>query len=532
MLTTISLCSFFFGLLSAISFASHKRNVKSLGYFLFGIIIISLSFHFFQGEILLPSVLLGVLTLSFAIGELTKNKISAYWIIIPVLLSLLILFSDISNDLTFLGFKMDDRISLFSIALISALTPFLTHLAKLGIGFLVIQFGTIQWAENEENYLESLVSYAFIGGMAVFGSFMSGFGGLLISGIFYLSASFVSRNKLGLKNDILLTAGSSMLLIISAVLLLEVAGYNELDLTRGESFEGLYLGGFIILSYSLFIQLSRFNKGIWKFLFLTLAVLIPTITIVSMAFAFTFSERLGGILSIATSLISISVLSLVFCLFKNFSNISLKLVVTGLAFYLAPLINFNQRISVENDSIQETKEVNDTKEIVALPIEKAYGDFNLDEKKSVIEFELGPPKGRTKGRINQIGGNLKINQNAEKSQVSITIPVKHLTTFNEFRDESLMSEEYFNESSYPNMFFNSSSITEMKDQLLISGVFSLLGKNKSMEIPLILTRIAEIGEKTEYTFTGESELNRTDFGMSSDSKIGDIVSFTYQIVVK
>jgi polyisoprenoid-binding protein YceI len=532
MLTTISLCSFFFGLLSAISFALNKRNIKSLGYFLFGIIIISISFLFFQGKALLPSVLLGVLTLSFTIGELTKNKISAFWIIIPVVLSLILLIPEISNDIAFLGFKMNDKIGLFSIALISALTPFITHLAKLGIGYLVIQFGTIQWAENEENYLESLVSYAFIGGIAVFGSFISGFGGILISGVFYLSASFVSRNKLGLKNDILLTAGSSILLILSSVLLLEVAGYNELDMTRGESIEGLYLGGFIMLSYSLFIQLSRFNNGFWKFSFLTLAVLIPIITIASLALAFSYSERLGGILSISASLISISVLALIFSLFKNFSNISLKLVVTGVAFYLTSVINYNPRISVESNSIQESKEVNDTKEIVVFPIEKAFGEFNLDENKSIIEFELGPPKGRTKGRINHIDGNLKLNQNLEKSQISITIPVNHLTTFNEFRDESLMSKEYFNEASYPNMIFNSSSIREIDDGVLISGEFSMLGKSKNMDIPFKLTRIDEIGEKKEYTFTGESELNRTDFGMSSDSKIGDIVSFTYQIVVK
>ena len=155
------------------------------------------------------------------------------------------------------------------------------------------------------------------------------------------------------------------------------------------------------------------------------------------------------------------------------------------------------------------------------------GSHAVDSKSSVISFQLGPKGGITKGEIKQLKGTVVIAENLEESSFSLELPVKGLTTFNEMRDESLMEDIYFNEPKFPLMTFKSTSMIAKEDGYILKGEFKLLGKTNPQEV-----EIKFLGEKDgKLLFVGAASLDKTTFGMASSPQEGDIVDFTFQLLL-
>jgi polyisoprenoid-binding protein YceI len=543
MVTFIVLFSLFAGIITTIAFAKNiGGSVKAISHYILGLVTLLLSLDYFsvdnsEGIAGLPLFLIAILSFLFFVGEVTKNKFSLGWNIIPMLLTgFLFLIPDLSAT-SFLESGTDGFEGIIAVALLSAITPFLTHLAKLGISNLIIRFGSIRWADNEDNYLESLVSYAFIGGISALGLFLSGYAGLLVAATFYTGASLVARNKLGLKNDIILSAGSALYLIAAMLMLLEYGGYSDLDFTRGEILEGAFVGGFMILIYDLLLLLARFNNGKWKFLLIGKAILVPILAIGALAFAYTQLERLGGVLSLAAVLISLALISVLFSLFKDYTYIGLKLITVGSVFLITPYIMPIQQTSsidlaelgiapTENNVKEESTQVSEPE---GKSFDEALGKWKINEENSKIFFELGPEKGRTKGEFQVVKGDFTVAEDLEKSKLKVVLPVKSLTTFIGPRDEHLMEKDYFHEEKYPEITFKATQFTQENDALIVTGDFTMMGVTKSLDVKLKLIGKGEKDGNEVLVLWGKSQLNRTDFGMASSSKIGDLVEFTYEV---
>ena len=543
MVTFTVLFSLFAGIVSTIAFAKNiGGSVKAISHFILGLVVLLLSFNYFasdgnEGIPGFPIFLTAILCVLFFIGELTKNKYSLIWNIIPILMTgVLFLVPDLGAT-SFLSSGTDGIEGIMVVALLSAITPFLTHLAKLGISNLIIRFGSIRWADNEDNYLESLVSYAFIGGISALGLFLTGYSGLLVAATFYTGASLVARNKLGLKNDIILSAGSAIYLITAMLILLEYGGYSDLDFTRGEILEGAFVGGFMILIYDLLLLLARFNNGKWKLLLTFKAIFVPLLAIAALAFAYTQLERLGGVLSLGAVLISLALISVLFSLFKDYTFIGLKLITVGGVFLITPYIMPVQQtssINLADLGIEAPKEVEPEKKTVqeepqGKSFDDAIGKWEINEENSKIYFELGPEKGRTKGEFKVVKGKIGFTENIVNSTISVTLPVKSLTTFIGPRDEHLMEKEYFHEEKFPEMTFKSTQIAQLEDGLNVTGDFTMMGVTKPIDVKLKLIGKGDKDGKPVVILWGKSVLNRTDFGMASSTKIGDVVEFTYEI---
>jgi polyisoprenoid-binding protein YceI len=541
-MVTISLV---FALLAGIiaTFAIAKNNslsVQSISYLILGIIgieLVAVEFSFEnENNFLIPGLLWVTVIVHFIIGEFTKNKIGLAWNILPLIFATSTLFLFDLSGYAYNGYELEGNTEFFLIAFISALTPFLTHLAKLGIGILVIQFGKINWAENEENYLESLVSYAFIGGVAALGNFLLGGMGLVVAAIFYLSASFIARNKLGLKNDIILAASGAMILLVIVPRLLKEGGFESLNFLRGEVIEGAFVAGFMIIIYELFMKLARFNQGKWRLLFTLIALLLPITAILVLGFAYLAFERLGGILALGGMVTAMALISILFTLFKNSSFINLKLITVGLIFIISPYIKPIEQISnidlvelgisikeIDDDAIskESKKEMEDFK--------IAVGQWQIDEESSKVYFELGPDDGRTKGEFKSISGTLKIDDEPTNSKINVLLKVKDLTTFITPRDQELMGKGYFNEEKYPEIYFVSKSVEMERNEMLISGDFTMMGVTKKLEVKMQLIGKGEQNGKAVIVLYGQSEIDRTEFGQSPSSKIGNVVEFEFEI---
>lgn len=551
MVTIIALFALFSGILATVA---HSRNnygsIKSISYFILGISVLILSIDYFKldGEAnrLLPLFLISVLSIHFFIGEVTKKKTAIFWNVIPVLASLSILLLPGLIGYSYMGFSLESSQEVLLLAILSAITPFLTHLAKLGIGNLIIRFGSIKWAENEENYLESLVSYAFIGGVAALGMFLLGNLGLLIAGTFYLSATFIARNKLGLKNDIISAASGSMFLLVFVPILLEMGGFESLDFTRGEVLEGAFVAGFMIIFYDLLLRLARHNTGKWKFLLTFKALFIPLLAIFLLAFAYTQLERLGGVLALAAIVMSMAILSITFALFKNTTYVALKLTALGAILLLVPYVKPVESTSSidlsalgieeggDSDKDQDKKKKESKKSDQpeapnGKDLEEGIGKWVIDSENSKVKFELGPDGGRTKGEFKKVEGKFNVNEDVETSEISVTLPVESLTTFNSMRDDHLMESDYFHEEKYPTMKFNSTSFETIGDGYRVLGDFTMMDVTNEIELTLKLVGVGEKDGKRVMVLWGKSQLDRTNFGMSPSSKEGNIVDFHFEV---
>lgn len=547
MVTTIALFTLFSGILATIA---HARNnygsIKSISYFILGVSVLILSMDFFEHDnasnYLLPLYLISVLSVHFFIGEITKNKTALFWNFIPILVSISVIFLPDLIGYSYMGFTLESSQEVLLLAILSAITPFLTHLAKLGIGNLIIRFGTIKWAENEENYLESLVSYAFIGGVSALGMFLLGNLGLLIAGTFYLSATFIARNKLGLKNDIISAASGAMFLVVFIPIILELGDFENLDFTRGEVLEGAFIAGFMIIFYDLLLRLARHNTGKWKVLLTFKALFIPLLALFLIGFAYNQLERLGGVLALAAIVMSMAIMSITFALFKNTTYVALKLTTLGAILLLIPYVKpveTTSSIDLSALGIEESsgRDKNKKKEKKSAQrdapkgkdLENGIGEWIIDEKNSKVKFELGPDDGRTKGEFKTVEGEFVVKDNVENSKISVILPVKSLTTFNSMRDEHLMESDYFHEEKYPKMEFKSKSFETKNDGYIVTGDFFMMDHSNELELTLKLVGVGEKDGKRVMVLWGTSQINRTDFGMSSSSKIGDVVDFHFEV---
>ena len=528
---------------------NNYESIKSISYYILSLGALALSMDYFNtGEsanALLPIVFIAVVSLHFFLGEVSKNKTRLWWSLIPILSSSLILFLPNLESISYMGFGIDSSIDLFLIALLSSALPFLTHLAQLGIANLIIRFGSIKWAENEENYLESLVSYAFIGGVAALGSFLLGNLGLLTAGTFYLSASFIARNKVGLQNDILSAASGSIFLLVIVPILLDKGGYKQLDFTRGEVLEGAFVAGFMVVFYELLLNLARHNTGKWKVLLALKAIIIPSIAVILLGFAYTQLERLGGVLALGGIIMGIAILSITFTLFKNNTMIALKLLTVGLSLLIIPYIKPIEQessidlaaLGIENKEDSSSKKASrnsdNSSKMVNAPkgkaISEALGEWSIDAESSQVSFELGPDDGRTKGAFKMIKGDVAFTPDLEDCAIDVTLPVKSLTTFNSMRDEHLMQSDYFHEEKFPTMTFSAKGFKKDGDGYVLDGTFTMMGKENPLKVTLKLVGVGEKDGNKVAVLWGTSQIDRTDYGMESSTKIGDIVDFTFDV---
>jgi polyisoprenoid-binding protein YceI len=489
-------------------------------------------------------LLIAILSVSFALGEFLKNKSQLAFLIIPVLLSgVLLLYPQLASH-SYMGHQIDDIYVLTLIAFVSASAPIIIHLINKVIRFLVTKITPIQWSKTDSNLFEGALAFLFIGGMAALGGFLLGKIGILIAATFFLSTSFLSRNKTSISSGILISTSGALFLISVAFIVMQQAGYKSLDLTNGEVIEGLFIGGFIVLIYELIIKLAQQSEGKWKVILTIKAILVPLLIIFLLGFAYTQLERLGGVLTLTALLISIGVLSIIYSTFKSDSNIiGLKLFSLGFVLMIAPYFAPVKQTSGidlgalgieqsegENDDIAQNQSYHEKlDEPNGKDLSNAIGNWKIDEEKSKIFFELGPPDGRTSGEFQKVTGNFNVSEDISNATIKVILPVKQISTYNSMRDESLMDIEYFHEEKYPELTFESKNFTKNGEAYEVEGMFTLLGISKPLGLTLKMVGVGEQDNKKVMVLWGKASLNRTDYGMPSSAKVGDVVDFHFEV---
>lgn len=131
----------------------------------------------------------------------------------------------------------------------------------------------------------------------------------------------------------------------------------------------------------------------------------------------------------------------------------------------------------------------------------------------------------TKGYFKQFEILFKVSEkNPEEAKFKVLIDVNSIFTNEKTRDKSLLSEEFFNTASYPNIVFSSKSLERLSNGYKVIGTLEMMGLIKEFSFPFEFLGVSNNDKGEEIgIFKGEFDIDRVEFGMLEDVTIGNIV---------
>lgn len=442
---------------------------------------------------------------------------SAQWILlVPIALSglyLILLNQQYQFDGSSLVFTKSN--ALF-IPVVGAVLPVLAFWKAR----FIQRFLSVHVTELENVILLVLLAFGFL--------FASIFGANY--GLFLLSIGFLSTNLA--MNRLYKRSLIPSVALIGLSFMLHYLSDSSLEigkLTAVAGVFGMLLGTASIGALSL-LHSSKTNPTFFTRFFL---FLLPMAFIAFVLFLETQKEHTAGFsawfgIGISFVILANRVKSINYTLFIALWSF---LILAGVFAY--PSLKMNEEFNKSNEKLSELQvnpeAENDLFSLAGISFSDHTGEYTFTEKNSKISFELGKEGAKTKGLFTAFSGKLSIPAEEVKASISVELPVKNLSTFNDYRDESLRSAVYFDEAKFPKISFNSTSIKPDGDAYVLTGDFTMKGITKSMDIRLKVLKSGEEKGKKYILFIGKSSLDRSNFGMDSDPKIGDIVDFTFEI---
>lgn len=159
------------------------------------------------------------------------------------------------------------------------------------------------------------------------------------------------------------------------------------------------------------------------------------------------------------------------------------------------------------------------------------GNWTSAQENSKLEFELGPKGSRTTGAIKKFQVETTVSETS-LTNLKVIMEAGSLTTYDPYRDESVLSEEFIHAEKYPKIIYQSSNIEQVGDVYKIQGELAFMGIKQAVDLELKFVSKVEKDGTTYLVFVGKSLVNRTAHGMQSDAKIGDLVDVTFEIALK
>lgn len=376
---------------------------------------------------------------------------------------------------------------------------------------------------HDQEEINKALRIVLIGFAAFIGSFFASNYGIFLVALGSILSSFFRKDAYS--ND-----GIALLMVSLSTCFLQQVGLESIDLSLGKVIEGLFFGVFAALVLHIGAGSKKYpNFGVF------LGLLVACIPVFGLLMFVTQKTDLGGADAFAASFIGMA-MAFVFIPGFQFAEILASFIITG-GLLLVPMtenVEEQQLTTIEIPELQKEKnaeeeKVEDPFDLKNSPLDSIVGTYKIIEKTAQLNFQLGPKGGITKGSFKKFSGKITITESLENSIFSVELPVDQLTTFNRLRDESLMEKDYFNVGLYPLMKFESHKLEKKDDHYLLKGNFYMLGKIKPLDIKLkYIGKIDSNGEMIP-VLVGKSTIDRTQFGMTPDSKEGNSVDFQFKV---
>ncbi|NBW70026.1 MAG: polyisoprenoid-binding protein [Bacteroidetes bacterium] len=167
--------------------------------------------------------------------------------------------------------------------------------------------------------------------------------------------------------------------------------------------------------------------------------------------------------------------------------------------------------------------------------------WNLDKTHSAISFEARHFFTSVPGAFEEYEANIAFDpENLEESSLSVSIDVASINTKNERRDGHLMTADFFEAETYPNISFTSEKIVSTGDNNFEAhGKLTIKEVTTDFVMPFTLLGVMDspFQENTLIAgFTSEFSLMRNDYGVGtgdwvSDAIIGDEIKVKVDVEV-
>ena len=236
------------------------------------------------------------------------------------------------------------------------------------------------------------------------------------------------------------------------------------------------------------------------------------------------------------------VLGLSLSLFSNFNSRNTAETVFPLLFFFVGIHGVTAKLleqkKVEVKTLIEqpkaetaAKEV-DIFELETVPLEAALaGSWKSVAESSKLTFELGPKGGRTSGAIRKFSVDMQINAAGEPEKLNVAMDAVSLTTYDDIRDESVLSEEFIDTEEHPSISWKATRFTKKGENYAVDGELTFMGVTKKINLEIRFVSNVKKDGKEYLVFVGKSQLDRVAFGMSSDPKIGNVVDIQFEVAL-
>jgi polyisoprenoid-binding protein YceI len=403
----------------------------------------------------------------------------------------------------------------YPMLIIMALTFFLHDLAHGKAIYFAKIFG------GESSHHVRSFEYLWAGIVIFSGYFLGGPLGLLVIACSFAAGDFYREN-------VSIGQTSALLLLASVPLILTIGEVITVDVTLGKNILGLFVGifgGRIITQISKDRPFFMVQRVGFSFLFTGLLAVL--------GYFGTIKADLGGMDSYVAGIIGFAIVFFTNGQNSNALLIAPLLIATGVKVAEVTLNTEELALStlpIEGEPKSEGKS-KDTEEATSvfaqkgLPWSDIVGNYRIDPSHAQVTFQLGPKGGITKGAIKQFSGIVRIDATLEKSRFDVLLPLNQLTTFNAYRDESLVEEAYFNVAKFPDMRFEAKSLLVVNEALTLKGFFTLRGVKLSLSVDVKYVGKTDSGAPV---IVGKSSIDRTKYGMKPDAKEGNVVDFEFR----
>lgn len=162
--------------------------------------------------------------------------------------------------------------------------------------------------------------------------------------------------------------------------------------------------------------------------------------------------------------------------------------------------------------------------VAQVPEFKITEIFPIETEHSYIGFDveyMGYAKVR--GRFTDFHGAVRFNEkDPSKTSVSIQVLVSSIDTGNEWRDNDLRSDQWFDQKNFPSIEFKSQNIRPSGAQLIVTGDITIHGITRTITFPMTYTPkvLKDVRADSQIVFSGTLQINRIDFGVEGKKWAG------------
>ena len=143
------------------------------------------------------------------------------------------------------------------------------------------------------------------------------------------------------------------------------------------------------------------------------------------------------------------------------------------------------------------------------------GAYDFDKANSFIGFKV-KHMGliEVPGFFRDFTGKVDYNDaDVTKSSVEFSAKVTSVDTGVAGRDGHLRRADFFDVEKFPDLTFKSTKVTKKGKNLIVTGDLTMRGVTKPVSIPFTITGFLP-GERPRMGITGETTINRRDFGVN------------------